>query len=107
VSLWRIQIAMPDDPYGQELLTSVLARQRVWALLLSQRDTEMTADVLVELPRDGALGALLSELHMTSSQVLVSSADQPSSLASTRSLRTGAQIRSAAVARINSSGCPA
>ena len=95
MSLWRIQITLSDDPYSKELLTSVLAGQRVWALLLSRRDTEMTGDVIIELPRDGGLGGLLSELYMISPQVFVSSADQPSSLASTRSLRTGAQAASA------------
>jgi hypothetical protein len=95
VSLWRIQITMSDDPYSQELLTSVLAEQRVWALLISRRDTEMTGDVIIELPRDGGLGALLSELHMISPRVFVASADQSSSLATTRWLRTGAQVMSA------------
>jgi hypothetical protein len=93
--LWRIQITLSEDPYSQELLTSVLAGQRVWALLLLQCGTEMTGDVIIELPRDGGLGALLSELRMISPQVSVSSADQPSSLAATRSLRPAAQGTSA------------
>jgi len=71
---------MSDDPYSQELLASVLAEQRVWALLISRRDTEMT-------------GALLSELHMISRRVFVASADQPSSLATTRWLRTAPRSR--------------
>jgi hypothetical protein len=86
---------MSDDPYSQELLTSVLAEQRVWALLLSRRDTEMTGDVIIELPRDGGLGALLNELRMISPRVFVSSADQPSSPATVRSLRTGTRVTSA------------
>jgi hypothetical protein len=92
MSLWRIQITMSDDPYSQEMLTAALAGQRVWALLRSQRDTELTGDVIIELPRDDGLGALLGKLHMISPQVLVSSADQGSSLATTRPLRTGAQV---------------
>jgi hypothetical protein len=72
MSLWRIQITMSDDPYSQEMLTAALAEQRVWALLRSQRDTEVTGDVIIELPRDDGLGALLSKLHMISPQVFVS-----------------------------------
>ena len=92
MSLWRIQITMSDDLYSQEMLTAALAEQRVWALLRSQRDTEMTGDVIIELPHDDGLGALLSKLHMISPQVFVSRADQGPSLATTRPLRSGAQV---------------
>jgi hypothetical protein len=92
MSLWRIQITMSDDPYSQEMLTAALAEQRVWALLRSQRDTDVTGDVIIELPRDDGLGALLSKLRMISPQVFVSSADQGSSLATTRPPRSGAQV---------------
>ena len=90
MSLWRIRITMSDDPNSQALLAEALAQQRVWALLISPRDTEMTGDVIIELPRDDGLGALLSDLHMISPQVFVSSVDRPPSLTRTRPLRTGA-----------------
>ena len=64
MSLGRIQITMSDDPHSQALLTSALASQRVWSLLTSPRATGMTGDVIVELPPDVGLAALLSELHM-------------------------------------------
>jgi hypothetical protein len=81
MSLWRIRIAMSDDPRSQELLTEALAGQRVRARLMSQRDTQMTVDMIVEPADVDGLGALLGELHMISSQVFVSSADRPSPLA--------------------------
>jgi hypothetical protein len=81
MSLWRIRIAMSDDPRSQELLTEALAGQRVRSRLMSPRDTQMTVDVVVEPADVDGLGALLGELHMISPQVFVSSADKPSSLA--------------------------
>jgi hypothetical protein len=81
MSLWRIRITMADDVGSHEALTAALAEQRVWSLLLVPRDTEMTADVIIELPSVGGLDALLGELHVISPQVFVSSADEPSSLA--------------------------
>jgi hypothetical protein len=77
MSLWSIRITMSDDPNSQ-------------ALLMSPRDTEITGDVIIELPRDDGLGTLLSELHMISPQVFVSSVNRPSSLAAARPLRTAA-----------------
>jgi hypothetical protein len=41
----------------------------------------MTVDVVIEPTDVDGLGAVLGELHMISPQVFVSSADQPSSLA--------------------------
>ena len=80
MSLWRIRIAMSDDWRSQELLTEALAGQRVCSRLMSPHDTEMSVDVIIELTDIDGLGTLLSELHMISPQVLVSSADQPSPL---------------------------
>jgi hypothetical protein len=77
MSLGRIRLTMSDDPQGQALLTAARAGQRVWSLLTSPRDIGMTGDVIVELSHDDGLSALLSELHMISPRVLVSSADQP------------------------------
>src|SRR5580700_9291082 len=81
MSLWRIRIAMSDDPRSQELLTEALAGQRVCSRLMSPRDTQLTVDVIVEPADVDSLGALLGELHLISPQVFVSSADQPSLLA--------------------------
>ncbi len=92
MSLGRIRITLSGDPQSQAMLTAALAGQRVWALLVSPRDTEMTGDVIVELPRGDGLGALLSELHMISPQVFVSDVDQPSSLAIAWPLRNGAPL---------------
>ena len=80
MSLWRIRIAMSDDWRSQELLTEALAGQRVCSRLMSPHDTEMSADVIIELTDIDGLGTLLGELHMISPQVFVSSADQPSPL---------------------------
>ena len=96
MSLWRVRITMSDDPHSQALLTAALAGQRVWALLMVPRDTEMTGDVIIELPQDEGLGALLSELHMISPQVFVSSADRPPSPAIARLRRNGGPVTSAA-----------
>jgi len=81
MSLWRIRIAISDDPRSQELLTEALAGQRVCSRLIHPRGTEITADVIIELTGLDDLGALLGELHVISTQVFVSSADQPSPLA--------------------------
>ena len=80
MSLWRIRIAMSDDPRSQELLTEALAGQRVCSRLMSPRDTQLSVDVIVEPTDVDGLGALLGELHMISPQVFVSCADQPSPL---------------------------
>lgn len=81
MSLWRIRIAMSDDPRSQDLLTGALAGQLVRSRLMHPRGTDITADVVIELTGVDGLDALLGELHMISPQVFVSSADQPSSLA--------------------------
>ena len=75
--LWRIRITMSGDRRTQDLLSAALAEQRVWALLMSPRGTEMTGDVIIELPRGDGIGALLSEIRMISPRVVVSSVNQP------------------------------
>jgi hypothetical protein len=80
MSLWRIRIVMSDGPQSQELLTAALAGQRVCSRLTHPRGTDMTADFIIEMTGVDGLGALLSELHMISPQVFVSSADKPSPL---------------------------
>jgi hypothetical protein len=79
MSLWRIRLDVPDDPHSQALLNAALADQRVWARVPSQFDVDVEAggDVIIELPRDDRLGALLNDLHRISPHVFVSSVDQP------------------------------
>jgi hypothetical protein len=81
MSLWKIRIAMSDDPRSQGLLTQALAGQRVCSRLLSPHDAQTSVDVIIDLTDVAGLGSLLGELHMISPQVFVSSADQPSPLA--------------------------
>ena len=81
MSLWRIRIAMPGDRRSQELLTEALAGQRVCSRLTPPHDTQTTAEVIIELAAVDSLSSLLSQLHMISPQVFVSSADHPSPLA--------------------------
>ena len=60
MSLWRIRITMSDDPQSQAMLTAALAEQRVWALPMSRRDTDMTGDVIIELLHVMTTSALCS-----------------------------------------------
>ena len=79
MSLWRIRIAMSDDRQSQQLLTQALAGQRVCSRLMSPHDAGASVEVVIELQGVEGLGGLLSELHMISPQVFVSSAapDRP------------------------------
>ncbi|HUC59777.1 MAG TPA: hypothetical protein VMA95_20425 [Streptosporangiaceae bacterium] len=79
MSLWRIRLDVPDDPQSQALLNAALADQRVWTRVPSDADADADAggDVIIELPRDDRLGALLNDLHRISPHVFVSSVDQP------------------------------
>lgn len=76
MSLWRVRITMPADPASQEWLAAALAGQRVLALRLPCGDTDATGEVIIDLPCDDSLGALLSDLHMISPQVFISSAGE-------------------------------
>jgi hypothetical protein len=78
MSMWRIRIAMSDDRRSQELLAQAVAGKHVYSRQVSPRGTEITVDMIIELADVSGLGALLGELHAISSQVLVSSAEQPS-----------------------------
>lgn len=82
MSLWRIKIAIADDWRSQELLAQALAGRRVRSRLVSPRGPETAVDMIIELTDVNDLGTLLGELHAISPQVLVSSAEQSSSLAS-------------------------
>lgn len=77
MALWRIRINLADDPRSRERLHEVLASQRVQAVQLTPRrgtTAELSGDVVLELPRDEALGEMLKALHTISSQVFVSRA---------------------------------
>jgi uncharacterized protein YjbI with pentapeptide repeats len=91
MSLWRIRVAMSDDWRSQEHLAQALAGKRVCSSLTSPRGTGITVDMTVELADVNGLGALLSELHAISRQVLVSSAEPSSSPAGMTA--TGERVR--------------
>lgn len=76
--LWRIRITLADDPHSRAVLNQALAGQRVSELNFTpraSRPSEMSGDVVLELPQDDDLGSILSALHQISRQVLVSRAD--------------------------------
>ena len=75
MSLWRVRITMPDDPASQALFTAALARQRIRAHPPPSPESAAPGDVIIDLPRDDRLGALLNDLHQISPQVFVSSVD--------------------------------
>jgi hypothetical protein len=74
---------MSDDPASRALLTAALARQCISAHPPPSHESTSPGDVIIELPRDDRLGALLSDLHLISPQVFVSSVDRPVPLALT------------------------
>jgi len=78
MAMWRIRINLADDAHSRARLDEVLATQHVQAIELSPRDgvpAELYGDVVLELPRDDALGEMLTALHTISPQVFVSRAD--------------------------------
>ena len=77
MSLWRIRISTSDDPASQALLTAALARQRISAHPPPAHDSSAPGDMIIDLPRDDRLGALLNDLHQISPQVFVSNVDAP------------------------------
>jgi len=75
MAMWRIRINLADDPRSRQRLDEVLANQRVQAVRLTPREgapAELSGDVVLELPRDEALGEMLTALHTISPQVFVS-----------------------------------
>jgi hypothetical protein len=79
MAMWRIRINLSDDPRSRARLDEVLSRHRVSAVLLTPRagnQTELSGDVVLELPRDDELGDMLAALHTISPRVYVSRADQ-------------------------------
>jgi len=75
MAMWRIRINLADDARSRQRLDEVLATQRVQAVRLTPREgapAELSGDVVLELPRDEALGEMLTALHTISPQVFVS-----------------------------------
>ncbi len=72
MSLWRVRISLADDRESRALLDTVLAEQRV----LAAPDADKTGDLIIDLPQDEGLGALLNRLHALSPSVFVSSVDE-------------------------------
>jgi hypothetical protein len=79
MAMWRIRINLADDPRSRARLNEVLAKQQVSAIRLTPRagtESELSGDVVLELPRDDELGDMLTALHSISPQVFVSRASQ-------------------------------
>jgi hypothetical protein len=77
MAMWRIRINLADDPRSRARLDEVLAKQQVSAIRLTPRagtESELSGDVVLELPRDDELGDMLTALHSISPQVFVSRA---------------------------------
>jgi hypothetical protein len=80
--LWRIRIAVPDDPGSRSALNALLAAQPAARLREVPGRTARAAaagEIMVELPEDDDLVGVLSALHQISPQVFVSRADMPDS----------------------------
>jgi hypothetical protein len=78
--LWRIRIAVPDDPGSRDALNKMLATQpaaRLRELPGRNASSATTGEIVVELPEDDGLVSVLSALHQISPQVFVSRADMP------------------------------
>lgn len=80
MTLWKIRIAVPDDPASQGALHSALAGQPVSGVRVMPGRASApaaTSEIVVELPQDENLATVLSALHEISPQVFVSRADMP------------------------------
>ena len=80
--LWKIRIAVPDDPGSRSALNKVLAGQPAARLRelpgrTARAGAATTGEIVVELPQDDGLVSVLSALHQISPQVFVSRADMP------------------------------
>jgi len=78
--LWRIRIAVPDDPGSRSALNDVLAAQpaaRLREVPGRAGRSAASGEIVVELPEDDGLVTVLSALHQISPQVFVSRADTP------------------------------
>jgi hypothetical protein len=79
MAMWRLRINLSDDPVSRARLSEVLENQQISALQLTARPGaagELDGEVVLQLPRDDALGDMLAALHTISPQVYVSRADE-------------------------------
>ena len=81
MTLWRIRVAVPDDPGGRGALTTALAGHPVSGLrvLPGSPANSAASEIVVELPHDDGLASVLSALHEISPQVFVSRAEMSES----------------------------
>ena len=66
MSLWRIRIAVPDDPVSLGALSTALAGQPVSGVRVMPgraAASPTTSEIVVELPQDENLATVLSALH--------------------------------------------
>lgn len=80
MTLWRIRVAVPDDPVSRGALSSALGGQPVSGVRVMPgraAASPATSEIVVELPQDDNLATVLSALHEISPQVFVSRADMP------------------------------
>jgi hypothetical protein len=94
--LWRIRIAVPDEPGSRDALNDVLAGQpaaRLRELPGRNASSAATGEIIVELPQDDGLVSVLSALHQISPQVFVSRADIPDHADEPERLTTGSASR--------------
>lgn len=105
---WRIRIRLSDDQHSRALLDEALAGQQVVRVELTPRSTdsaEMAGDVVLELPHDDDLGAMLTALHRISPQVFVSRVEeeraQPRKPILTGPLRASSRLVAADSSRVS------
>ncbi len=81
MAMWRIRVNLSDDPRSRARLDEVLSSQKIRTVQLTPRAgaaSELSGDVILELPHDEELGQMLAALHTISPQVFVSRATQDS-----------------------------
>lgn len=85
MSLWRIRVAVPDDPGSHSALDNALAGHCVSGVRVlpgGAAASSCTSEIMIELPAGDGLATVLSALHEISPQVFLSRADMPSPAAS-------------------------
>jgi hypothetical protein len=96
--LWRIRIAVPDEPGSRSALDALLAAQPAARLREVPGRTARAAtasEIVVELPQDDDLVSVLSALHQISPQVFVSRADMQEPLSDPERVAPGSVQRGA------------
>lgn len=80
MTMWRIRVAVPDDPGSRGALASVLAGQP-GSHHVRDMEPSATTEIMVELAQDDSLATMLCALHEISPQVFIIRADKPAGLA--------------------------